>query len=244
MNSPDSLATPTTPTAGYRRGRRLYTWMSVVIGCLVFAGFARTFYLRGLFPNKPLTPLVLFHGILFTTWIIIFITQVRLIAKGRTDIHRKLGVFAACVAVLMPIVGTLAAIASAKRGFTPPGGPPPLTFLAIPLSDMVVFSVLVGFALYFRNRSDFHRRLMLLTTLSLMTPAIARIPMIRPYGIPAFFGIVDLLILSSLFWDRFRRGRYHPAFLYGGFFIILSQPARLILSKTYAWHRIAEILTR
>jgi len=218
--------------------------MSIVIAFVVFTGFARTFYLRGLFPAKPLTPLVIFHGTLFTTWIVIFITQVRLVAAGRTDIHRKLGIFATIVAALMPIVGTLAAIASAKRGFTPPGGPPPLVFLAIPLSDMIVFTVLVGLALYFRNKSDFHRRLMLLTTLAILTPAIARIPMIRPYGIPAFFGIVDLLILSAIFYDRFRRGRYHPAFLYGGFFIIVSQPARILIARTTLWHHFAAWLTR
>ncbi len=218
--------------------------MAVAVALIVFAGFAPTFYLRPFFHAKPLTPLVVFHGILFTTWIVLFITQVRLVAGGRTDIHRKLGVFAACVAVLMPIIGTLAAIASAKRGFTPPGGPPPLAFLAIPLSDMVIFPILAGLGLYFRKRSDFHRRFMLLATLAILTPAIARIPMIRPYGIPAFFGVTDLLILIALFYDRFRRGRYHPAFLYGGFLIILAQPAKIMIARTYIWHRVAEWLTR
>ena len=66
--------------------------------------------------------------------------QTRLIAGRRTPLHRRLGVVGGLLAVAMLIVGTMAAIASARRGFTPPGGPPPLTFLIIPLGDLLVFA--------------------------------------------------------------------------------------------------------
>jgi hypothetical protein len=228
-----------------RPGRRFYTIMAVAIAATVFAGFAPSFYLRSFFASpKTLTPLVVFHGILFTTWILIFFTQVRLVAARRTDIHRKLGVAAAFVAAAMPVVGTFAAIASAKRGFTPPGGPPPLVFLMIPLSDMVVFPILVGLALYFRRRSEIHKRLMLLATLAILTPAIARIAFIKPHGIPAFFGITDLFIISALVYDKIRNGRIHPAFLAGGLFVILMQPAKIMMAGTPWWHTVATWLTR
>jgi hypothetical protein len=42
--------------------------------------------------------------------------------------------------------------------------------------------VLVSAALYFRRQSQSHKRLMLLATLALLTPAIARLPGIAPPG--------------------------------------------------------------
>jgi hypothetical protein len=237
----------TIPAAVAPRGkdRRFYTVMAVAIALTVFAGFAPTFYLRGFFEQKKeLTSLVILHGILFTSWIALFVTQVRLVAAKRTDIHRKLGVVGGFLAAAMPVVGFLAAIASAKRGFTPPNGPPPLVFMAIPLTDMIVFPTLVGLALYFRRRTDIHRRLMLLGTLAILTPAIARIAIVRPYGIPAFLGITDLFIVGAIAYDRIRNGRFHPAFVWGGLFVIASQPARILFARTATWHAIATWLTR
>jgi len=44
------------------------------------------------------------------------------------------------LAPVMVVIGVLAAIDSARRGFTPPGGPPPLVFFVIPLADLAVWS--------------------------------------------------------------------------------------------------------
>ena len=226
-----------------RPGRRFYTLMATAIVLTVFAGFAPTFYLRGA-GAKPLTPLMVLHGILFTTWIALFVAQVRLVATKRTHIHRKLGLVAVGVAAAMVVAGTTLGIASAKNGFTPPGGPPPLVFLALPIADMIVFPTLVGLGFYFRRKSEIHKRLMLLATLSILTPAIARIPIVAPYGIPAFLAITDLFIISALVYDRVRNGRIHPAFLWGGLFVMLSHPARILFAGTPAWHSIATWLTR
>lgn len=240
----ETLAPSAAAPAPVRKpGRRFYTLMAVAILLTVFAGFAPTFYLRGA-GAKPLTPLMVIHGVLFTAWIALFVAQVRLVATKRTHIHRKLGLLAVVVAAAMVVAGTALGIASAKAGFTPPGGPPPLVFLALPIADMIVFPTLVGLGFFFRRKSEVHKRLMLLSTLAILTPAIARISIVAPYGIPAFFGITDLFIISALVYDRVRNGRIHPAFLWGGLFVILSHPARFLIAGTPAWHSIATWLTR
>ncbi len=239
MNSP---APPTAPPR--RNDRSFYTVMAAAIVLTVFIGFAPSFYLRGMFEAKPLSPLLILHGILFTSWILLFLVQVRLVAAQRTDIHRKLGVAAAMLAVVMPVVGAVAAITSAKNGFTPTNGPPPLVFLMIPLADMILFSTLTALGLYFRRRNDIHKRLMLLATLAILTPAIARVWFIKPLGIPAFLLLTDLFIVSSIVADRVRNGRFHPAFVWGGLCIIVSQPLRILFAGTPAWHAVAAWLTR
>ena len=73
--------------------------------------------------GAPALPLLLHaHGLIFTSWIVLFVVQTRLIAGRRTPLHRRLGVVGGLLAVAMLVVGTMAAIASARRGFTPPGG--------------------------------------------------------------------------------------------------------------------------
>ena len=228
----------------WRRDRLFFSGMAIAATIVVFAGFAPTYYLKGAFGAPPLPPLLHAHGLIFTSWIALFVVQTRLIAARRTPLHRKAGVLGGFLAVAMLIVGTMAAIASARRGFTPPGGPPPLTFLIIPLGDLLVFGVLVGAAIYFRRQGQTHKRLMLLATLALQTPAIARLPGIAAAGPPAFWGLTDLFIVACFVYDRVTTGRIHPAFKWGGLFVLAMQPLRLIVGGTGPWLAFAQWLTR
>jgi hypothetical protein len=234
----------TDPGWAWRRDRLFFSGMAVAAALVIFAGFAPTYYLKDVFGAPALSPLLHLHGLIFSSWIVLFVVQTRLIAGRRTPLHRRLGVVGGLLAVAMLVVGTMAAIASARRGFTPPGGPPPLTFLIIPLGDLVVFSVLVGAALYFRRQSQTHKRLMLLSTLALLTPAIARLPGIAAAGPPAFWGLTDLFIVACFAYDRVTSGRIHPAFKGGGLFVLAMQPLRLIVGGTGLWLAFAQWLTR
>ncbi|HET7904720.1 MAG TPA: hypothetical protein VFM17_09170 [Candidatus Eisenbacteria bacterium] len=235
----------TSATAAPRRNdRRFYTVMAVLIALIVFAGFAPSFYLRPLFESRQLTGLLIVHGILFSAWITLLVVQVRLVAAKRTDIHRKLGVAGGLLAAAMVVVGVLAAIYSAKRGFSPQGAPPPLSFMLISMTDMIVFPALVGTALAFRRRTDVHKRLMLVATLSITVPALARIPFVSPFGLPAFFGLADLLIVGSMVYDRARNGRFHPAYVWGLVFVVVSQVLRIALAGSPGWLAIAGWLTQ
>jgi hypothetical protein len=230
--------------SSWRRDRLFYSGMGIAAALVVFAGFAPTYYLKGAFGGRPLSPLLHAHGLIFTSWIVLFVVQTGLIASRRTPLHRRLGVAGGVLAVAMLIVGSMAAIDAARRGFTPPGGPPPLTFLIIPLGDLFVFSVLVGAALSLRRQPQSHKRLMLLATLALLTPAIARLPGIAAAGPPAFWGLTDLFVVACFVYDRLTGGRIHSAFKWGGLFVLSMQPVRLIVGGTGPWLALAGWLTR
>ena len=223
---------------------RLSIWVAALVPVIVLVGFARTYYLKAFFGNPPLPGLLVhLHGLVMTTWVVLFVTQVSLVATGRTRTHQRLGVFGAMLAALVVIVGVLTGIAGAARGATP--GPPALQFLVVPLGDMLVFAILVGTALYFRRgRLDVHKRLMLLAAVNLLAPAIARIPLhfIETGGALAFFGLTDLCLLACVACDTIRNRRLHPAFLWGTLFIIALQPLRLMLAGTDVWLRFATML--
>ena len=243
LTAEKNLPTPARITSR-RREHLFYTGMAVAVVGTVFAGFAPTYYLRPLFDTPPLMPLLHLHGIVFTSWVVLFLTQNILVAAGRTDVHRRLGVVGAVIAILMVVVGTTTAIIRAKQGAAPVGGPPPLVFLVIPLADMVVFASLVGAGLYFRRRADVHKRLMLLAMISILAAAIARLPFdLLKAGPPAFFGLTDLFIVACLLYDLLARGRVHRATAWGGLFIVASQPLRLMIGGTNAWLAFATWLT-
>jgi len=234
-------ATPRMPSRV--NDRRLFILAAILTPLIVLAGFARTYYLKPLLGTPDLAGrIVHLHGIVMTAWVVLFVVQVSLVATRRTKIHQRLGVLGAGLAALVVVVGVLTAIYAAARGASP--GPPPLSFLIIPLGDMLIFSMLIGLALYFRRKLDVHKRLMLLAAINLLTPAIARIPLnfIINGGPLAFFGLTDVVLLAFVAFDTFKQRRLHPVFLWGSIFIIAMQPLRLLLAGTDVWIRFATAL--
>src|SRR5260370_23886383 len=101
---------------GKRREHIFYAGLAVVAAAIVFAGFARTYYLRDIFGRPPLPPLVHLHGALFTAWFVLLLRQVTLVAAKRTHIHRPLGVAGGMLAAFMIVVGTITAVHAARHG--------------------------------------------------------------------------------------------------------------------------------
>lgn len=223
--------------------RRLYAFAAAAALAVVLAGFARTYYLKFAFGTPPLSVLLQVHGAVMTAWFVLFAVQATLVARGRVRLHRRLGAFGALLALAVLVVGTTVAITAARLGHAPPG-PPPLVFLVVPLGDMLVFALLVGAALWFRRRSDVHKRLMLLACVGLLTAAIARIPLplLQQGGIVTFFMATIVLVLACVAWDTVMHRRLHPAFGWGAALVALSWPLRLALSQTPQWQEFARWL--
>lgn len=219
--------------------RRFFAAAALVAALVAFVGFAPTYYLKGFFGTPALPGLVHLHGLVMTLWIVLFLAQVGLVAARRTDLHRRLGVAGAVLAAVVVVVGIATAIEGAKRGVTP--GPPPTVFMAIPIAVVLVFGAFVGTAIAMRRRSDWHKRLMLLGSIAVLTPAIARLPIgaLHAGGILAFMGVTDLFAIACVAVDTVRNRRLHPAFGWGALFLLLSHPAMLLLAGSGWWQAIA-----
>lgn len=250
----DSVAinAPVVPSRAdaWTRDRRFFTGMALAMMLTVFVGFAPSFYLKVVFgapgvSGAPiLSPLLHVHAFAFTSWIVLFLVQTRLVAGRRLALHRRLGYGAAGLAVAMVVLGVMAAVDAARRGAAPPGGPPPLVFMIIPFADMAIFSTLVAAGMWFRNRAETHKRLMLVSTIAILTAAIARWPGVLAGGPLAFFALTDLFVVVGMVYDKMTRGRVHPAYWWGGGLLLGSQIGRLALSGTGAWLAFATWLAR
>src|SRR2546429_2290853 len=207
------------------RERVFYSGMAIAILMVIFVGFSRTFYLRPYFHSERLIPLLILHGIIFSSWLALFVTQTTLVATKRTRIHMKLGVAGGVIAALMIIIGSFTAIVRAK-GPSPLPDVNPLSFLTIPLGDMLVFGILVSAAFYFRRKLDTHKRLMLLSSIALLPAGVARWPIgfIETGGPLGFYGPPDLFLAPCLVFDLVTRGRPHHASLPAGARVRLTRP--------------------
>lgn len=219
--------------------RRFYSGVALAILLSVFIGFSRSFYLKPvLFPGFPAPPEPLFvlHGLLFSAWVLLFSVQTRLVAQGKVQHHRRLGAWGAGLAVGLVVLGVIAGLTAAAR----PGGfigipVPPLQFLVVPLAAIVLFAGFTALAIARRRDPQSHKRLMLLGSLQMVTPGVARWPGLAQFGPPAFFGITDLFLVALAIFDFRTRGRLHPVTLWGGIFTIVAQPAQLLISGTAPW---------
>ncbi len=214
-----------------------------------FIGFAPSFYLRGIF-HKPtpsgmttLSAVTLLHGILFTSWVLLFIVQATLVAKHNVALHRKLGIAGAVLAAGMIVAGSAIAIQMAQRGGAPPGVNA-LAFMTVPLGDIFMFAIFVGSALWMRRNKEAHKRLMVLAYISIIAAPIARLPGVLPLGPFGFYGLAMVFLLAAVIYDFVSRRRVHAVYVWGGLALVLSVPGRLMLSGTPLWHSFAAMLVR
>lgn len=232
-------------TGSARVSRSFVMVVAALTAVLVFVGFAPTYYLKGLFEAPALGTYVHVHGLIFSTWVIVFLAQTMLVAQRRIAWHRRLGSAAAVLVAAMLVSGLYTAITSAQRGHSPIPAIPPLAFLAVPVFDIVIFAILAGAGLVLRRRTDAHRRFMTLATIAILSPAIARLPFefIRAYGPLAFFTLEDLFLVACFVYDWRTERRIHWATITGALLIVVSQPSRLVVAQTDAWMAFAGWLT-
>ena len=223
---------------GRRYDHVFFSGMALLLLATVFLGFARTYYLAGVF-RAPLPSLIIhLHGAAFTAWILLLVTQTSLVSAGRVDIHRRLGIAGFLWACLMVILGVLAATNSLNRN----AAPPPVDakfFYIIPLTDMLIFATLIFFAFRNRSNSSAHKRLIFIGTVALMIAAIARWPIWshRDPITATLASYVFLLILVA--YDLWSTRKLHRATIWGGAFLIFVQQIRIPIGHTAAWHAFA-----
>lgn len=226
--------------------RRFFLFAAIAFAAITFIGFARTYYLVPVIGGAPLRWVAHVHGVLMTLWVLLFGAQVFLIRTKRVQTHMRMGWAAVGLAVAILPAGFLTAIYATKYGNSPSTPPdiPPLSFMLIPMADLVMFVIFFSAAIYFRKSPAEHKRLMLLTALNFLPPAVARIPIpeLQAFGPLWFFGFPALLFIAAIVIDTKRTGRLNRVFLIGGVLWIVAMFGRLPLSESGAWLGVAEWL--
>jgi hypothetical protein len=231
-----------------RSESRFFLVMAIVASAIVFIGFAPSFYLKGLIqaPVPQLSLLTTVHGIVFTLWMVLFITQAFLIHNARPEVHRQLGMLGVLLFGIMVTLGFWTAISAGRLGHAPPGAPEPLAFMALPLFGITGSLVLVALALWNRRYSDWHKRLMLSAMFSLTGPGTGRILIAAGIGAQPHISLLvsDILILIAMGFDYLTARRIHMAYLYALAVMIVVQVFVAWGFASPTWHAVAQTLTQ
>jgi hypothetical protein len=231
-----------------RAESRFFLIMAIAACAIIFVGFAPSFYLKPLItaPVPPLSLLTIVHGVVFTLWMALFITQAFLIHTARPAVHRQLGMMGVLLFGIMVTLGYWTGITAGRLGHAPPGAPPPLVFMALPLIGITGSLVLVAMALWNRRYSDWHKRLMLATMFSLTGPGTGRILIASGVGAQPHvaLAVADVLLLIAMGYDYLNARRVHLAYWYALAVLIVVQILVAWAFASPTWLIIAKALTQ
>jgi hypothetical protein len=215
--------------------RYVYVYAAIAAAAIAVTGFARTYYLKGLFDSRPLPVLLHVHGAIMTLWCILFVTQTCLVAAHRVDLHRRLGVFGVALAILIVGIGAYATLVATESEVHRHVIGRFHFLLGFNLVNLLLFAAFVGAGVALRRRPTFHKRLMLLAMVSLLAPAIARITLLFTHSGMAQMMALDFCIAICVIVDTIRHRRLHPVFGWGGFLMVVSFHLTFAAVQTKAW---------
>lgn len=205
------MATLAQPRVPARSEERFFFIMACVIAAMMAGAFSLHLALgRSTFAVPPIYHV---HAFVFFGWLALFVAQSGLASSGNAALHRRLGLVSLLWIPLMLVVGTLMTVTSLRRT----GGPfffDANEFLLGNPIGLVAFAGLAGAALALRRRTDWHRRLMLGSLISIAGPGFGRLlPM--PLMIPWAWEISNLactvFVFVAMRRDARHRGQVHPA---------------------------------
>lgn len=210
-------------------------WLGILwVGMIAGFGVDMPRYLH----EKPAPPVVLHvHAAVFTVWMLLLTAQILLVLRDRVALHRKLGWFLVGWACVMAVMGPWAAMASQAHNISSPVDISP--FLSVNIIDIVGFLVLLAWGIALRKNPAAHKRMMVLSTVSLADPGFARFSEFiwpnEPHSVAlwflyTFYGNALLIALMTI-WD-WRRGRLMQSFVVGA---AATLAAEWIASLLYFW---------
>ena len=221
---------------------RYYVVAAISVIVVVLAGFSIDVPL--LSHLGSVSVLVRAHGLIMLTWIMLFFAQALLVARHRVDLHMRLGIFGAALAVAVVVADTATLITACRLGGNHMPHMPAPPFLALGLFNLSTFAILVGVAIALRKRrSDWHKRLMLLAMLLLLDAALARfIGVYTTWTIDPSV-VRNLFVLTCIAVDTFRNRRLHPAFVIGGALVIGNDYVATWMAATPVWLHFSQALS-
>jgi hypothetical protein len=225
--------------------RAFFGGMALLLCVIVFIGFSPTYFGAGMLRAPLPSPILHFHGAVFTLWMLLFLVQAVLISARRVAWHRSLGVAAFCLPPLMIVLGVIAAIDALGRKVSI-GTLDPAVSLAIPLLGIASFTVVIFASWRTRRKPDTHKRLVLLATIGLVEAAFGRFPWAQ-MGMPPAAGAVTglgILVLMVIAYDLVSLHRIHRSTLWAAPLTFITGAFAVPIGMTQAWHSFATFLSR
>jgi hypothetical protein len=209
---------------------------------------------------RPPFPLVLHvHAVLMGSFLLLLLAQTAMVATGRCEQHKKVGIAAFVLAPALVIVGFILAPTMYHQAwggahFGPPqvrAGLAPVVplienILLLQISAGVLFALFMTIALRARaNHSGLHKRMMFLATAVPLGAAIDRIvwlPSTMPASPIANHLYIVAAVMPMFIWDVVRNRRVHEAYwIWAAIYVPVAALVSVLWDKPY-WHAAAQAI--
>lgn len=225
---------------------RFYQLLALGTAGIVFVGFGPTYYWKPVIDSPALSTVwVALHAAACSLWMLLLCVQAALVGRGRTDLHRRLGLVSLVLVPAIVVLGLYVAIDFIRHNhalLVVQRSQSHRFFLSGSLVGIVFFAALSGVALALRRRPGFHKRYIVLATLILISASFSRLPLIGPLG-PPWTGLPMWTLLGFIAWHDIRtEGRLHTANRIGIPLILLYALLVIVMSVSPAFDAIAHAL--
>jgi len=232
------------PLSRKRVGVTIHTFTVALFVATAVIGFAprSATILAGTMPMPPLAVHV--HAFLMTAWLALLAVQAGLIAAGKQQLHRTLGVASFVLAPAL-LAGLVAVTIVRYHDLTEIGvGTFASNILFLQIRSIVLFPLFVIWAMAVRRTDvETHKRMLILATFVLLDAAVARHVWLPGNDVTASYDPTHaywlLLLVPALVYDTVRLGRPHRAYVVGLALILPCVLATHFVWNAPGWHSIA-----
>ena len=228
---------------GYMADQGFFTRYTIILALLILFGFIQ-FELRGFVDIRALPAVFHFHGAVMVGWLALIVTQNLLIQRMQVKTHRKLGWVGAALALLVIVTGAYVGRQAIALHIVPSFFTNP-QFLALTHTEVVAFGLLVTLAILRRRETQWHRRLMLASTIQIVEPALGRLlpmPLMGDWGEWTILAIQLVMLAILARHDRKMLGAVHPATMLGTVVVVASHVIVNLLVAVPAFAAYAEAI--
>jgi uncharacterized membrane protein len=243
--------------------RWIFAFMAVWYIAIVLTGFIPDSVMKIAMvkagQHPPFPPVLHMHAVAMGSFLLLVLAQSVLMATGRTEQHKKLGIVAFALVPVLVVVGLVLAPTTYHTVWQGAHfGPPPIraaltpvvhdleNILLLQIRIGILFPLFMGLALSARcGNAGLHKRMVFLATAVALPAAIDRmtwLPNTMPSS-PVGLDVWILVAVSPLFlWDVLRNRRVHEAYW---IWISIYVPVALLtysLWDTPFWHSMARTI--
>lgn len=180
------------------RGERFFFFYSLVLFAIVVTGFPLHAIVNA-DHLPPIRPMLHVHALLMGGWFALIVVQTGLIRSGQYALHKTLGAASLVLVIAMLPSGIWVSYENMLRTGAP-------QILYVNTLNATFFALYYLMALKWRTTPALHKRFMMLASLSLMFPALARVGYVldlNPFAVlPMWLALLFTLPAYDLIRER------------------------------------------
>jgi hypothetical protein len=178
--------------------RNFHVGIAAFVVAFTFIAFTATYWAPMTDGSLQLHAAVHVHAALFFVWTLFYLGQTVLASRGRILLHRELGMAGIALAGLMVFSGVLVVVVNLASAMGAPRERVVVGTSILAITAMILFTAYMTAAIVNIRRPEWHKRLMVLATFSLLQAVVARYVLLVPDLIQPQRALISAIIVDLM----------------------------------------------